>query len=85
MSTFRIDDEIDKAVDRFSQQLREKLKKLVAKDAKYVLKQYIASQKETARMAKSSSNMPAFRRSSKAPSREKEYRYHSESENDYSD
>ena len=55
MSTFNIDDEIDKLVDKLSDQLKIRLKKIVERGEKIVLKQYIASQKETARATKTSS------------------------------
>lgn len=60
MSNFSIDDEIDKAVDKLADQLKTRLKKLVIRSEKMVLKQYIASQKETTRTAK-----PAGRRANK--------------------
>jgi hypothetical protein len=52
MTTFLIDEEIDKLIDRLSEQLRSRLKKLVDRSERLVLKQYIASQKETARVSK---------------------------------
>ena len=55
MSTFNIDDEIDKLVDKLSDQLKTKLRKMVERSEKIVLKQYIASQKETARVVKTTS------------------------------
>jgi hypothetical protein len=56
MSTtiFQIDEEIDKLVDKFSQELKLRLKKTVMRSQKVVLKQYIASQKETNKDKKSS-------------------------------
>lgn len=73
MSTFQIDEEIDKAVDKFAEQLREKLKKLVVRDEKHVLKQYMASQKETARMSRVASKAaePVSRAKAKAPQRQR--------------
>ena len=50
MSTFEIDTEIDKLVDKLTDQFKTKLKKLIARSEKLVLKQYIASQKETLRV-----------------------------------
>ena len=47
MSTFDIDSEIEKLCEQFT----SRLKKLIMRDNKLVLKQYIASQKETARVA----------------------------------
>ena len=55
MSTFIIDEEIDKMVDKLADQLKARLKKLVERGEKIFQKQYIASQKETARAAKASS------------------------------
>ena len=49
MSTFDINAEIDKVVNKAVGQLVIKIKKLVQRDEKLILKQYIASQKETAR------------------------------------
>ena len=48
MSTdFQIDQEIDKIVDKLTVDLKAKLKKVVIRSEKMVLKQYIASQKDT--------------------------------------
>ena len=48
MSTdFQIDQEIDKIVDKLAVDLKTKLKKVVIRSEKLMLKQYIASQKET--------------------------------------
>ena len=48
MSTdFQIDQEIDKIVDKITLDLKAKLKKVVIRSEKMVLKQYIASQKDT--------------------------------------
>ena len=52
MSNFKIDDEIDIVVDKLAEQLKSRLKKLVLRSEKTILKQYIASQKETTRVAK---------------------------------
>lgn len=50
MSTdFQIDQEIDKIVDKLSVDLKKKLKKVVIRSEKLMLKQYIASQKDTTR------------------------------------
>jgi len=48
MNTFDIDSEIDKLVEKFSEELRVRLKKVVTRSEKLVLKQYIATQKNTA-------------------------------------
>lgn len=97
MSNFDIDEEIDKVIDKITDQLKIRLKKLVVRSEKQVLRQYMASQKETARAAakikptegrdsgyagrKAAKKAPAARR--KAPKREQDYR--SASESDYSD
>ena len=48
MSTdFQIDQEIDKIVDKLALDLKTKLKKVVIRSEKMMLKQYIASQKDT--------------------------------------
>ena len=47
MSNFHIDEEIEKLVDKLSDQFKAKLKKMVIRSEKIILKQYIASQKET--------------------------------------
>jgi hypothetical protein len=52
MSTFQIDDEIDKLVDKLTEQFKTRLRKLVTRSEKLVLKQYIASQNETTRVAR---------------------------------
>ena len=50
MSTdFQIDQEIDKIVDKLAVDLKTKLKKVVIRSEKLILKQYIASQKDTMR------------------------------------
>lgn len=45
MSNFNIEDEIDNLIDKLSEQLKIRLKKLVARSEKLVLKEYITSQK----------------------------------------
>ena len=51
---FQIDEEINKLVDKFSEELKLRLKKAVMRSEKLVLKQYMASQRETAKAKKSS-------------------------------
>ena len=46
---FQIDEEINKLVDKFSEELKLRLKKAVMRSEKLVLKQYMASQRETAK------------------------------------
>jgi hypothetical protein len=50
MSTFNIDDEIDKLVNKLGETLKLRLKKSVVRSEKMVLKQYIASQKTTGKV-----------------------------------
>lgn len=57
MSIFNIDDEIDKTVDKIADQLKSRLKKLVIRSEKQVLRQYIASQKETTKMKYNNDNV----------------------------
>jgi len=49
MSTFHIDNEIDNLVDKLTDQFKTRLKKIVRRSEKLILKQYIASQRETMR------------------------------------
>lgn len=95
MSNFSIDDEIDKLTEQF----KVKLKKLILRSEKIVLKQYIASQKESAHNTKfrgnrinnnsnqNTSNKKIYKKnlSKKNPKREKEYNVSSSSENDLSE
>ena len=53
-TAFQIEEEVDKLFERFhselvtkSEQLKERLKRAINKDEKFILKQYIASQKGT--------------------------------------
>lgn len=57
MSNFNIDDEIDKTVDKIAEQLKSRLKKLVIRSEKQVLRQYIASQKETTKIKYNNDNV----------------------------
>jgi hypothetical protein len=59
MNNFSIDDEIDKLVDKLADQLKIRLKKSVMRSEKQVLRQYIASQKETAKATKTSGGRKA--------------------------
>lgn len=53
MSTpFQVDEEIDKLVDKFAEDLKIRIKKIVVKSEKIMLKQYIASQRETSKAKK---------------------------------
>ena len=49
MSNFDINEEIDKLVDKLANKLKTQLKSAAAKSEKQILKQYIASQKDTAK------------------------------------
>ena len=65
MSTdFQIDQEIDKIVDKLADDLKVKLKKVVIRSEKLMLKQYIASQKDTmrSRVGSPPKNRPSSRR-----------------------
>lgn len=50
---FQIDEEIDKLVDKFSEELKLRVKKAIMRSEKLILKQYMASQRETAKAKKS--------------------------------
>ena len=90
---FQIDEEIDRLVEKFSEQLKDRLKKTVIRSEKIVLKQYIASQKETSKPTKELTNRKvplnldknkltyntALRR---IPKREQDYAYASSSDSD---
>jgi hypothetical protein len=54
MSNFNVDEEVDILVDKLVEQFKVKLKKLIMKDEKIVLRQYILSQKETTKQVKPS-------------------------------
>lgn len=67
MNTFDIDSEIDKLVEKFSDELKTRLKKIVSRSEKLLLKQYITSQKNTApKKSKFSSSSSSNQRSSSA-------------------
>ena len=59
MSNFDINEEIDKLVDKLASKLKTQLKSAVAKSEKQILRQYIASQKDTAKSIKSTKNTKA--------------------------
>jgi hypothetical protein len=95
-NNFSIEEEIDAVVDKMAEQLKVRLKKLVNRSEKIVLKQYIASQKETTRVTASKAKTTGVRNSrgqssteyKKATSRQapkKEADYGSSSEESYSD
>ena len=56
MSNFNVDDEINKAVDKLTEQFKIRLKKIVLRSEKIVLKKYIASQKDTSRVSNGTYN-----------------------------
>ena len=64
---FQIDEEIDKLVDKFSEELKIRLKKAIMRSEKLVLKQYIASQRETAKAKKSSGKIRELKVTSPSP------------------
>ena len=49
MSAFDINNEVNTLVDKLTEQFKARLKKLILRREKIVVKQYIASQKETLR------------------------------------
>ncbi len=90
MSTFNVDNEIDTLVDKLGTQFKVRIKKLITRSEKLVLKQYIASQKETMRVTrgtrvsrtqqsktqdKSKKGKSKAVRARKVHHREKEYKY----------
>ena len=64
---FQIDEEIDKLIDKFSEDLKIRLKKIIIRSEKLVLKQYIASQRETAKAKKSSETFRELKVTSPSP------------------
>ena len=64
---FQIDEEIDKLIDKFSEDLKIRLKKIIIRSEKLVLKQYIASQRETAKAKKSSETFRELKVTSPPP------------------
>ena len=56
MSNFDIDEEIDKIVDKLSEQLKSRIKTMVERSQKQLIKQYIASQKDTKASVKTVKN-----------------------------
>jgi hypothetical protein len=59
MSTFEIDHEIDRLVDKFAEDLKARLKKVVIRSEKQMIKEYIASQKQTSQVVKESKKTKA--------------------------
>ena len=58
MSTFNIVKEVDNLVDKLTEQFKMRLKKLITRSEKLILKQYIASQKETMRVTRGTKSKP---------------------------
>jgi hypothetical protein len=91
MSNYNVNDEIDQLVDamfdKIAGTLKDKLKKIVLKSEKILLRQYVASQKETAKLTKtkndSVSKNPAPKK--KRAVKKKNLDYSSMSESDYSE
>lgn len=76
MSNFNINDEIDKIVDKIADQLKARLKSIVVRGEKQVLRQYMASQKDTAKTSKNVKNTSDVTKKSsekRAPKREVDY------------
>lgn len=77
MSTaFNINDEIDKIVDKMAVQLKSRLKSIVVRGEKQILRQYMASQKDTAKTSKNVKNTSDNTKKSsekRAPKREIDY------------
>jgi hypothetical protein len=48
-NTFQIEEEIDKLLDKYTEELKIRIKKAILRSEKIVLKQYITSQRETIR------------------------------------
>lgn len=71
MSTFNIDKEVDNLVDKLTEQFKMRLKKLITRSEKLVLKQYIASQKETMRVTRGTRSKPKSKPKAKAKARAK--------------
>lgn len=69
MNTFDIDSEIDRLVEKFSEELRVRLKKVVARSEKLVLKQYMASQKSTGNRKSSTSSSLSSSKQRHSPNR----------------
>jgi len=55
MSNFDINEEIDKTVDKLALQLKTRIKSMILRSEKQVLRQYIASQKDTTKTSAKSS------------------------------
>lgn len=87
MSNFNTDEEIDKLVDKFSEQLKTHFKRLVQKSEKQILKEYIASQKPvrvttktiSSRNVKEDLEKNTRKNSKQPPKREIDYRSRSSS------
>ena len=63
-STFDINDEIDRLVDKLASDLKVRLKKSVARSEKLVVKQYTTEQKSTKGVASSLAKRPQNRHKS---------------------
>jgi hypothetical protein len=90
MSVYNVNDEIDSLVDivfeKISKTLKEKLKKIILKSEKTILRQYVASQKETAKITTKNDNVVKSKTGVVKKKRtNKKLDYSSVSESDYSD
>lgn len=61
-STFDINDEIDRLVDKFANDLKSKLKKSVTRNEKIVVKKYTTMHKSTKGLVAASAKRPPTRR-----------------------
>ncbi len=75
MPEFNVDSEIDQLVDKLAEQLKARLKKIVEKSEKQMLRQYIASQKELAKVKSAGGKVVTKKTSTKRtiPKRESDY------------
>tara|TARA_B110000259_G_C13814510_1_gene322116 strand:- start:317 stop:595 length:279 start_codon:yes stop_codon:yes gene_type:complete len=90
MSVYNVNDEIDSLVDivfeKISKTLKEKLKKIILKSEKTILRQYVASQKETVKITTKNDNVVKSKTGVVKKKRtNKKLDYSSVSESDYSD
>ena len=86
--TIEIDQIVDAACEKIANTLKEKIKKSVIKSEKILLRQYVVSQKETAKLSKSISKPDTESKNTskkKTLTKKKSLDYSSLSESDYSD
>jgi hypothetical protein len=90
MTTFEIDLEIDKLVDKSVEDLKIKIKKAIVRSEKQTLNQYIVSQKGTITMTKNNATKKDNKKDTKKvkktpPKREQDYTYRRDSGSSSSD